>query len=605
MEEKLIGLESIEDFEASLVADVEAPRDEDERGSEDGAALEPTVEVSPEAEVIDDIPPAGTSPTKPSKKPGQSATGKKNKKKTSVAKWIGKRLGHYRLMRLLGSGAMGVVFQAEDVNLKRIAAIKVLRRRMSGQKQGKAVKRFLLEAQTAAALDHPGIARVYEINEHQGWWYIAMEFLEGGSLHEIVRATGPLDPGRAAIMLADASRALAAAHEGGVIHRDIKPANLMLNRQGRCKLVDFGMVKLDSAENPFHDDDQQILGTPFYVAPEVIQRKGASPASDMYSLGATAYALLTNSPPYTGEKINHVIKQHLEAPVPDPCIKSPMCSRVMGDLIRRAMAKDPDARPTAEAFAAAMQSEASVALVSDTGSIIGGSAVIGMSGSGGVFGSGGLSGSGATGAGSGTSGTNVLVDPAMHRTHVIPAGGRRQRLAWWVWGLVTFFALGSVGMGLWLSQQRPIDSSEYGGFSPVKTFGGSQGADDPQAPVLANFTNGIDMRMVPIPTGRFTIGSPPSEPHRNNDERMVEVELTRTVYMGVTEVTQRQWAEVMGNDYHPPEGVHPNEASGLRFVGDALPAYVSWLEAAEFCQRLSELEERYYRLPTEAEWERA
>jgi serine/threonine protein kinase len=159
--------------------------------------------------------------------------------------WVGKRLGNFKLLRLIGEGKMGRVIQAQDINLQRIVALKILNKRIPGVDDQQRVLQFLREARAAARLEHPNVVRIYEINQHDGWWYIAMEMLEGKNLRTIVKAAGPLTQPRACTLIADASNALAAAHELGIIHRDIKPTNLMLTRSGRCKLTDFGLVRLD------------------------------------------------------------------------------------------------------------------------------------------------------------------------------------------------------------------------------------------------------------------------------------------------------------------------------------------------------------------------
>ena len=160
-------------------------------------------------------------------------------------------MGHFKLLRLIGQGAMGMVIQAEDINLRRIVALKVLRKQLTtGEKGKKAVEQFLREARAAAALEHPNIVRVFEINQHAGWWYIAMEMVEGNSLQAIVKATGCLPPMRACPIIADAAQGLEAAHELGMIHRDIKPGNILVSRNGRGKLTDFGLVRIEDPSDP-------------------------------------------------------------------------------------------------------------------------------------------------------------------------------------------------------------------------------------------------------------------------------------------------------------------------------------------------------------------
>ena len=479
--------------------------------------------------------------------------------KLTHERWVGRRLSHFRLMRVLGSGAMGVVFQVEDLHLKRIAALKVLKRQMQGEAKERQVERFLLEARSAASIDHPAIAQVYEINEHRGWWYIAMEFLEGGSLKDVVTKGGPLAPGRAALMMVDATRGIAAAHEAGVIHRDIKPGNLMLSRRGRCKVVDFGLVRLDSAEDPFRDEDS-FAGTPSYIAPELIRRKPVTPAADVYSLGGTLFNLLTGHAPYRGDSIDDVLEQHVQAEIPDVREFAPAANATVAELIQATMAKDPEARPSAESLAAILQAEVPTLLATDPAS--GGVPVADQGGHSSVIRS-----------GWGSSSMSA-------RAVQTKAGGHKSR---WVVGVMLLVIL--LGGAAWI----------FRGALPFSSV--------PGKPEVIG--NSIEMQLVKLPAGESTIGSPPTEAYRNIDERMTDVMHTRDVFMSATEVTQGQWAKVMGEDYVPAEGVHADALRGPHYIGDSLPAYASWFEAMEFCRLLSVQEGRLYRLPTEAEWERA
>ncbi|MHC4751277.1 MAG: serine/threonine-protein kinase, partial [Planctomycetota bacterium] len=239
------------EFEASLVSDIDADLIEAET-----EIVEPQVVPRPPAQVAKQPP------------------------------WVGKVLGHFKLLRLIGEGKMGRVIQAQDVNLQRIVALKVLCKRLAGTDVQGYVNQFLREARAAAQIEHPNVVRVYEINQHDGWWYIAMEMLDAGNLRQVVKAAGPLSVPRACALIADAATGLAAAHQLGIIHRDIKPANLMLTRHGRCKLTDFGLVRLDDPNDPF-DFTRRTVGSPAFMAPEIILRREQTPAIDIYSLGAT------------------------------------------------------------------------------------------------------------------------------------------------------------------------------------------------------------------------------------------------------------------------------------------------------------------------------
>lgn len=272
--------------------------------------------------------------------------------------WAGKLLGRFKLLRLIGEGAMGLVIQAEDTSLKRIVALKVLRKQLAAGEKGKnAVEQFVREARAAAAIEHPNIVRVYEINQHAGWWYIAMEMVEGNSLAEIVKAAGALPESRACPVIADAATALHVAHEMGMIHRDVKPGNILVTRNGRGKVSDFGLVRINDPANPFDTYARKSIGTPLYMAPEIIRRAPISPAVDIYSLGATLYYTLTGRPPYSAEKMQDLFDQHLRSDPPDLKLYLPDCSPDLAALVKRMMAKQPEVRPTAKGVAAILHAQ--------------------------------------------------------------------------------------------------------------------------------------------------------------------------------------------------------------------------------------------------------
>lgn len=273
--------------------------------------------------------------------------------------WAGKIMGHFKLLRMIGEGAMGMVIQAEDTGLRRIVALKVLRKQLAaGEKGKKTIEQFLREARAAAALEHPNIVRVYEINQHAGWWYIAMEMVDGNSLQEIIKAAGCLPEGRACPIIADAALALQAAHEVGMIHRDVKPGNILVTRNGRGKLTDFGLVRVDDPNDPDDTYARKSIGTPMYMAPEIIRHQPISPAVDIYGLGATLYYTLTGRPPYCAEKIEDILDQHLNNAPPNLQDYLEQSSPTLTTLIQRMMAKDPTARPSAAEVAAILRAEA-------------------------------------------------------------------------------------------------------------------------------------------------------------------------------------------------------------------------------------------------------
>jgi serine/threonine protein kinase len=258
--------------------------------------------------------------------------------------WQGKRFGRYKLLSLLGVGSMGRVFLGEDVNLKRRVALKVLPRKLTeGLDANQSKELFIREARSAARLEHANVVGIYEVDQVQGMYYIAMELIEGGNLQDLVTAGGPMDVGPACQLIAEAADALEYAHRIGVVHRDIKPSNLMLTRDGRCKVTDFGLARLDDPADGFRLSTE-VVGTPKYIAPEVASGTPAGPASDQYSLMASLWFLLTGRPIYDGGSRREICLQHVNDPLPD-------IRQLRGDLpaeltavFAKGLAKDPAQR---------------------------------------------------------------------------------------------------------------------------------------------------------------------------------------------------------------------------------------------------------------------
>jgi eukaryotic-like serine/threonine-protein kinase len=258
------------------------------------------------------------------------------------------RLGQYTLLEPLGQGGMGVVYRARHAMLRRPTAVKLL---TVGDAAG-GQDRFEREVQRMAALAHPNIVTVYDYGRTEaGALYYAMELLDGADLERVVRLSGALPPARVVHILIQACRALTDAHGAGLVHRDIKPANLFLCRHwgaaDAVKVLDFGLVKeVSPAPGPALTGDTAIVGTPLYMAPELWMHPGTVDArSDLYSLGAVAYFLLTAQPLFDSGSALEVLAQHAHTPPVPPSARGGVA--VPADLeavVMRCLAKDPDDR---------------------------------------------------------------------------------------------------------------------------------------------------------------------------------------------------------------------------------------------------------------------
>jgi len=219
-------------------------------------------------------------------------------------------LGDYELLEEIGRGGQGVVFRARQKSLNRTVALKVI---SLGQWASKAhLKRFRLEAEAAARLEHPGIVPIHEVGERDGSCYFSMKFVEGGQLDEVVRRE-PMPIRSAVELIAKVARTVHYAHEHGILHRDIKPGNILLDAKGEPHLTDFGLARLVESESSVtHTLD--VLGTPSYMAPEqaVGNNAAISSATDVYGLGAVLYQLLTSQPPFAGGATYETIRLLLD-----------------------------------------------------------------------------------------------------------------------------------------------------------------------------------------------------------------------------------------------------------------------------------------------------
>lgn len=255
--------------------------------------------------------------------------------------------GRYRLASPIGRGAMGVVWSARDELLDRDVAVKEVRLppSVSDAERRNGYQRTLREARTAARLSHPAVAAVYDVVEELGRPWIVMELVRGRSLDQVVARDGPLSPERAADVGRQLLAALAAAHAAGVLHRDVKPSNVLLSPDGRTVLTDFGIATVEG--DPSLTQTGMVMGSPGFLAPERVRGGIATPASDLWSLGATLYAAVEGQGPYDrrGGAMTTMAAVVMEDPPP------PRAAGPLAGVISALLARDPAARPTAAAAA--------------------------------------------------------------------------------------------------------------------------------------------------------------------------------------------------------------------------------------------------------------
>ncbi|HEY5159663.1 MAG TPA: Stk1 family PASTA domain-containing Ser/Thr kinase [Gaiellaceae bacterium] len=247
--------------------------------------------------------------------------------------------GRYKILKKLGSGGMATVYLAEDQELGRRIAIKILNARHASDKQF--VERFRREASSAAGLSHPNIVQIYDRGNAEGTYYIAMEVIEGRSLKELVVQRGPSPIPVAINYTRQILAALRFAHRNGVVHRDIKPHNVLVDDEGRVKVTDFGIARAGASEMT---EVGSIIGTAQYLSPEQARGAPVDDRSDLYSVGVLLYELLTGEAPYNGDTPVEIAMKHLSAVPEPPSAKRPEISPELDSVVLRALAKNPDDR---------------------------------------------------------------------------------------------------------------------------------------------------------------------------------------------------------------------------------------------------------------------
>jgi len=251
-------------------------------------------------------------------------------------------LGRYEVTGELGQGAMGVVYQARDPLIDRVVAIKTINLNQALEEREEYEARFYQEARAAGRLSHHNIVTIYDVGKSGDIAYIAMEFLQGRELRDVLNEKAIMLVPQALDIVAQVAQGLAYAHEHGIVHRDIKPSNIMIQRDGHVKITDFGIARMASAA--VRTQTGMVLGSPKYMSPEQVMGKLTDQRSDIFSLGVMLYEMVTGRPPFSGENVNAIMYQTLNATPPQPSSMNPAVPEMLNFIIAKALAKKIDER---------------------------------------------------------------------------------------------------------------------------------------------------------------------------------------------------------------------------------------------------------------------
>jgi serine/threonine-protein kinase len=255
----------------------------------------------------------------------------------------GQKIPGYKVLGKLGAGAMATVFKAKQLSLDRLVAIKVLPRKFSSNAQF--IERFYAEGRAAAQLNHPNIVQAFDVGKAGDYHYFVMEFVDGRTVFDDIVKHKRFSEAEAIDIAIQTAEALQHAHERGLIHRDVKPKNIMINQDGVAKLADMGLARAISDKEAAEAEAGKAFGTPYYISPEQIRgEKNIGPPSDIYSLGATLYHMVTGNVPFDGKNPSAVMHKHLKAELVAPDHVNPKLSGGLSEIIEMMMAKDPRKR---------------------------------------------------------------------------------------------------------------------------------------------------------------------------------------------------------------------------------------------------------------------
>jgi serine/threonine protein kinase len=251
-------------------------------------------------------------------------------------------LGRYEIIGELGQGAMGVVYKARDPLIDRVVAIKTINLNQALEEREEYEARFYQEARAAGRLSHHNIVTIYDVGKSGDIAYIAMEFLEGRELRDVLNERSTLPIPEVLDIVGQVANGLYYAHEHGIVHRDVKPSNIMIQKDGHVKITDFGIARMASAA--VRTQTGMVLGSPKYMSPEQVMGKVTDQRSDIFSLGIMLYEMLTGRPPFSGENVNAIMYQTLNATPPQPSSMNPAVPDMLNFIVAKALAKKVDER---------------------------------------------------------------------------------------------------------------------------------------------------------------------------------------------------------------------------------------------------------------------
>ncbi|TXT24044.1 MAG: serine/threonine protein kinase bacterial [Gallionellaceae bacterium] len=261
------------------------------------------------------------------------------------------QLGRYEIVSEIGQGAMGIVYKAKDPLIDRIVAIKTINLSLADDEKEEYEGRFYQEARAAGRLSHPNIVTVFDVGKSGDIAYIAMEFLQGRELRDILNDGKRLPVEQALDIVVQVAQGLSYAHEHNIVHRDVKPSNIMVVRDGHVKITDFGIARMESAS--VRTQTGMVLGSPKYMSPEQVTGKQIDQRSDIFSLGVMLYEILVGQVPFTGEHVNAIMYQILNTTPPPPGALNPEVPGMLNFIVAKALAKEvADRYQNAKEFAA-------------------------------------------------------------------------------------------------------------------------------------------------------------------------------------------------------------------------------------------------------------